>query len=203
MLVLNQVRVLAVYIFAPSILKVSQTDAVMRRSRRFYTDSVSRKSKSKPKRTRGNRISELHDYIAETSTALVKYLPPVERPKYDMFGRRVKARGGAATTGAMGDDDRQKNKNADTDTVDVALLISSIREKSLCDNNTFLRGFYMSLTTLHRSFVCIDTIAHNYLLIDAMLAAGSATLVSREKWYYIMYNAIIERETLCKDIFIA
>jgi hypothetical protein len=133
----------------------------------------------------------------------VKYLPPVERPKYDMFGRRVKARGGAATTGATGDDDRQKNKNADTDTVDVALLISSIREKSLCDNNTFLRGFYMSLTTLHRSFVCIDTIAHNYLLIDAMLAAGSATLVSREKWYYIMYNAIIERETLCKDIFFA
>ena len=201
MLVLNQVRVLAVYIFAPSILKVSQTDALRRHRERFYTDSVSRKSK--PKRTRGNRISELHDYIAETSTALVKYLPPVEKPKYDMFGRRVKARGGAATTGATGDDDRQKNNHERSDMVDVALLISSIREKSLCDNETFVRGLHMSLTTLHPSFVCIDTIAHNYLLIDAMLAAGSATLVSREKWYYIMYNAIIERETLCKDIFTA
>lgn len=53
------------------------------------------------------------------------------------------------------------------------------------------------------SFVSIDTIAHNYLLIDAMIATSDATLLSREKWYYILYNAIIERETLCKDIFIA
>lgn len=196
MLLLNQVRVLAVYIFAPSILKVSQTDAI----RRFHSDtnSLSRKSQTKRKRTRGNRITELHDYIAETSTALVKYLPPVERPKYDIFGKRVKTRGGAADTA----DTREEHKHIHGGG-DITLLISSIREKSLCDCDTFLRGFYMSLITLHPAFVCIDTIAHNYLLIDAILATSGATLVSREKWYYIMYNAIIERETLCRDIFFA
>ena len=193
MLVLNQVRVLAVYIFAPSWRKASP-DAM----RRFHsdTDSVSRRV-TKRKRTRGNRITELHDYIAETSTALVKYLPPVEKPKYDIFGKRVKTRGGAADT----TDTREEHKNDHAG--DIALLLSSIRDKSLCDCDTFMRGFYMSLTTLHPALVCIDTIAHNYLLIDAMLATSGATLVSREKWYYIMYNAIIERETLCKDIFTA
>ena len=197
MLVLNQVRVLAVYIFAPSWRKASP-DAM----RRFHSDTnsvFSRKSQSKRKRTRGNRITELHDYIAETSTALVKYLPPVERPKYDIFGKRVKTRGGAAHTA----DTREEHKHHHHHGGDIALLISSIREKSLCDCDTFLRGFYMSLTTLHPAFVCIDTIAHNYLLIDALIATSGATLVSREKWYYIMYNAIIERETLCRDIFFA
>jgi len=195
MLVLNQVRVLSVYIFAPSWLKASPNAL-----RRFHSDfdslSVSRRV-TKPKRTRGNRISKLHEHIADTSTALVKYLPPVERPKYDIFGKRVKTRKGATEA----TDAREKNR--DEHTVDIPLLISSIREKSLCDNNTFLRGFYMSLATFHPAFICIDTIAHNYLLIDAMLAASNVKLVSREKWYYIMYNAIIERETLCKDIFTA
>lgn len=195
MLVLNQVRVLSVYIFAPSWLKASPNAL-----RRFHSDfdslSVSRRV-TKPKRTRGNRISKLHEHIADTSTALVKYLPPVERPKYDIFGKRVKTRKGATEA----TDAREKNR--DEHTVDIPLLISSIREKSLCDNNTFLRGFYMTLATFHPTFICIDTIAHNYLLIDAMLAASNVKLVSREKWYYIMYNAIIERETLCKDIFTA
>ena len=199
MLLLNQIRVLAVYIFAPSWRKASP-DAM----RRFHSDTnsvFSRKSQSKRKRTRGNRISELHDYIAETSTALVKYLPPVERPKYDMFGKRVKTRGGAPDTAdTAGSREEHKHHHHGGD---IALLISSIREKSLCDCDTFLRGLYMSLTTLHPAFVCIDTIAHNYLLIDAMIATSGATLVSREKWYYIMYNAIIERETLCRDIFFA
>jgi hypothetical protein len=98
-------------------------------------------------------------------------------------------------------DAREEHKNDHGG--DIALLLSSIRDKSLCDCDTFLRGFYMSLATFHPSFVCIDTIAHNYLLVDAMIATSGATLVSREKWYYIMYNAIIERETLCKDIFFA
>jgi hypothetical protein len=86
-------------------------------------------------------------------------------------------------------------------------LISSIREKSICDNETFVRGFHMSLATFHPAFVCVDTIAHNYLLIDAILASTTLSmswkLASREKWYYILYNAIIKRETSCKDIFIA
>jgi hypothetical protein len=193
MLLLNQVRVLAVYIFAPSWRKASPAAVATATATATATAGVSRHA-TKRKRTRGNRISELHDYIAETSTAVVKYLPPVEKPKYDIFGKRVKIRRGAM-------DAREDHKNDHGG--DIALLLSSIRDKSLCDCDTFLRGFYRSLATFHPSFVCIDTIAHNYLLVDAMIAAGSATLVSREKWYYIMYNAIIERETLCKDIFTA
>ena len=35
---------------------------------------------------------------------------------------------------------------------------------------------------------------------DTPEAAAHWNLLSREKWYYILYNAIIHQETLCKDI---
>ena len=192
MLLLNQVRVMAVYIFAPSWMKVSEGVA----------PAISHKRK--PKRTIGNRITALHDRISQTSTAVVKYLPPVVQPKYNAFGKRVKrsARttrntGGGSGTGSDGDD--------------VLLLISSIQHKSLCDRVAFLRGFYVAVasTASHHSnaVICIDTIAHNYRIIDDIVAtttapvsAGRWNLLTRDKWYYILYNAIIHQQTPCKDI---
>ena len=89
MLLLNQVRVMAVYIFAPSWMKAHE--GALAAAPGAYT-----RHKTKPKKTIGNRITSLHNHISQTSTAVVKYLPPVVRPKYDAFGKRVKRAAGSA-----------------------------------------------------------------------------------------------------------
>ena len=190
MLLLNQVRVMAVYIFAPSWMKVGEGTAAAAGA---YT-----RHKIKPKRTIGNRITALHNHISQTSTAVVKYLPPVVRPKYDVLGKRVKrvaraAGDGGGVDGGGGDD--------------ILRLISSIQQ---CDRDVFVRGFYAATAALavdtprNTTVISIDTLAHNYRIIDGIVAAAAAAahwnLLSREKWYYILYNAIIHQETLCKDI---
>jgi len=196
MLLFNQVRVMAVYIFAPSWMKVSEG---------VVSPAISHKRK--PKRTIGNRITALHDRISQTSTAVVKYLPPVVRPKYNAFGKRVKRSTTTTTTTTRNGGD------------DVLLLISSIQHKSLCDRGAFLRGFYAAVATTtasqhNNTVICIDTIAHNYRIIDDVIATTTTTttttapvsaggrwnLLTRDKWYYILYNAIIHQETPCKDI---
>ena len=189
MLLLNQVRVIAVYIFAPSWMKVSEGTAEAAAA--GYT-----RHKIKPKRTIGNRISALHNHISQTSTAVVKYLPPVVRPKYDAFGKRVKR----VARAAAGDvDGGGVNGTGD----DILRLISSIQQ---CDRDVFVRGFYAAAAALaadtprNTTVICIDTLAHNYRIIDGIVATAHWNLLSREKWYYILYNAIIHQETLCKDI---
>ena len=194
MLLLNQVRVMAAYIFAPSWMKVREGAAAVAGA---YT-----RHKTKPKKTIGNRINALHNQISRTSTALVKYLPRVVPPKYDAFGKRVKR---ATRTGTGGDDGRDGD-----DGDDILRLISSIQQ---CDRDVFVRGFYAAAAALavavdtprNATVICIDTLAHNYRIIDAIVTTASAAaahwnLLSREKWYYILYNAIIHQETLCKDI---
>ena len=196
MLLLNKVRVIAVYIFAPSWMKVR--DVVMTTT---TTATSSIRHKTKPKKTIGNRITALHNQISQTSTAVVKYLPPVVRPKYDAFGKRIKR----ITRG--GDDSVRRDDSGD----DILRLISSIQHKSLCDRDAFVRGFYAAAAAaaaaaIHHpshntSIICIDTLAHNYRIIDDIVATSVPwNLLSREKWYYILYNAIIHQETLCKDI---
>ena len=186
MLLLHQVRVLAVYIFAPSWMKVSPA----------HTSAMSTSTmtaSAKLKRTRGNRISSLHDHISRTSTALVKYLPPVTRPTYDAFGKRIKY------TAVNGDGDG--GGSVDLDAPDILLLKSSIRHKTLCDHGVFVRGFIAAAAVTTDTVVCIDTIAHNYHIIDALVSPSSPfTCISQDKWYYILYNAIIHEETVCKDI---
>jgi hypothetical protein len=186
MLVLNGVRVLAVYIFAPSWMKVREGAAAG-----GYTQT-------KPKKTIGNRITALHERISQTSTAVVKYLPPVVAPKYDAFGKRVKR----AAAAAGGSDARNNGNGGD----DILRLISSIQHKSLCDRVSFVRGFYAAVAfRANTTVVSIDTLAHNYRIIDAIVAATGAArwnLLSRDKWYYILYNAIIHQEIQCKDILI-
>jgi len=95
----------------------------------------------------------------------------------------------------------------DIDAPDILLLKSSIRHKTLCDHGVFVRGFIAAAaaeataTTSTHTVVCIDTIAHNYHIIDALVSPSSPfTCISQDKWYYILYNAIIHEETVCKDI---
>ena len=203
MLLFNQVRVVAAYIFAPSWMKTATVAAATAARKKHAVTTV----------TKANRISELHEYISNTSTALVKYIPPVITPQYDAFGKRVSREktmaGAAAAAGQRTSDDS------------ILLLMSSIQHKSLCENTDFVAGFYSaatsaaaaSTTSAHHMktnphIVMIDTIAHNYRLIDDIIA-GTTTpttppiawqLLSQDKWNYILYNAIIHEPTLCKDL---
>lgn len=188
MLLLNQVRVMAVYIFAPSWMKARE--GALAAAPGAYT-----RHKTKPKKTIGNRITSLHNHISQTSTAVVKYLPPVVPPKYDAFGKRVNpvTRGGSGSGSGGGSGSGSGG--------DILRVISSIQQ---CDSDAFVRGFYSAAAAAaapHNSAViCIDTFAHNYRIIDSIVATAHWNLLSREKWYYILYNAIIHQETLCKDI---
>ena len=191
MLVLNQVRVVAVYLFAPSWMKAMPTPYMT-------TNTMARKRTA----TKGNRISELHEHISKTSTALVKYIPPVITPKYDAFGKRV-----AMTTTTM-------NSMLGSRDESILLLMSSIQHKSLCNKTDFVSGFQLAAARMvstndtkhdntHVGYIMIDTLAHNYRLIDDIITSLAAwKLLSQDKWYYILYNAIIHEQTLCKDILI-
>lgn len=181
MLLLNQVRVLAAYIFEQSCMKVR------------HVEKWIMKPKTQSKKTRGNRIAALHDYISRTSTAVVKYLPPTVSPKYDLLGKRIKSTDSS---------DRNSNVKSGDNNDDIVLLKASIRHKTLCTDDVFVRGFMASVSA--NTFVSIDTISHNYLIIDAITRdhISSWTYIHQEKWYYILYNAIIHEETLCKDILI-
>jgi hypothetical protein len=194
MLIFNQVRVVAVYLFAPSWMKAmkphsSITAAITRTKNRMTT--------------KGNRISDLHKYISNTSTALVKYIPPVITPKYDAFGKRIITSTSTSKSTIEATDES------------ILLLMSSIQHKTLCDKTYFVSGFKVASRMVssinskkgnnsHLRCIMIDTLAHNYRLIDDITASASKAsawkLLSQDKWYYILYNAIIHEQTLCKDI---
>ena len=194
MLVLNQVRVVAVYLFAPSWMKM--------------THPAITKTKIKRRNTNGNRISALHEHITNTSTAVVKYLPPVISPKYDAFGKRVTKR--MSVGRGVGEPGGSEEPGGDS----ILLLLSSIQHKSLCDRSDFIIGFHHSTAAASSAasdniYILIDTFAHNYRLIDNIIAKSASLtaasspswkLLSQNKWYYMLYNAIIHEETLCKDI---
>ena len=198
-------RVVAAYIFAPSWMKTATVAA-----------ATAARNKRATTVTKANRISELHEYISNTSTALVKYIPPVITPQYDAFGKRVSRE--KTITGAAAAAAGQRTSDDS-----ILLLMSSIQHKSLCENTDFVAGFYSaatsaaaaSTTSAHHMktnphIVMIDTLAHNYRLIDDIIAGAKKPstptptiawqLLSQDKWNYILYNAIIHEPTLCKDI---
>jgi hypothetical protein len=200
MLLLNQVRVIAVYLFGSSSMKIIKPPL-----------SMAVKTKTKKRLiTKGNRISDLHEQISNTSTALVKYIPPVIKPRYDAFGKRVAME--SSRTSSVGVGSLLASSSRDDD--DIILLMSSIQHKSLCDITDFIHGFHLSISKImtlpdigiknrHDKCIMIDTMAHNYRLIDDIIANFSSwRLLSQDKWYYILYNAIIHEQTLCKDILI-
>ena len=99
----------------------------------------------------------------------------------------------------------------DAKDTEILYCISSVYHKTLCASEDFIRGFHESLAKLRShggrrratasNIVLIDTIAQNYRIIDdAVIGTNSATVVWKNKWYYILYNAIIHEETVCKDI---
>lgn len=202
MLLLNEVRVIAVYIFTRSALPTM----IMNQS--TTRDSVIKVTPNKKKRTKGNRISDLHNYISNTSTALVKYLPPVIPPKYDAFGKRLSAPPNTKTNGK----DLAGASSTSSDGHTVVRLLSSIRDKTRCDASDFLTGFQRAYgiempnsgnrANSGHGAVMIDTIAHNYHIIDELVSKESSSwpLLTQDKWYYILYNAIIHEPTVCKDI---
>jgi hypothetical protein len=201
MLILNKTRVLSVYIYGPSWARVSPQsleDASKTCTHRGNNDSIHKK------KTRGNRIERLHNYISQTSTAVVKYLPPVNPPKYNLSGKRVISanRNGTAVV-----------TTADTlynPSTEIPRLISSIRNKHVCDIQVFVYGFIDSLKIRCREIgmgvgvpILIDTTAHNYIIIDEIvrLMNDDSPVLWSHKWYYVLYNAIIHRELPCKDLF--
>ena len=204
MLVLNKTRVLSVYIYGPSWARASP-ESLGDASKTHRNNNVSLHKKN----TRPNRIKRLHNYISQTSTAVVKYLPPVIAPKYDLSGKRVViSRGGAAGT---------RTVDGATDTLynpacEIPRLLSSIRNKQHCDTQVFVDGFIDSLKMRSRDMgpgaglVLIDTIAHNYIIIDEIVRsvyadAAATPVLWSHKWHYILYNATIHREIPCKDLF--
>ena len=202
MLLLNNTRVLSVYIYGPSWARI---DPLSSSSAAAAAASGAASDAFYKKKTRGNRINRLHNYISQTSTAVVKYLPPVIPVKYDLSGKRVvsgKRTGtGTGTGGTYAD--ILYNPSAE-----IPRLLSSIRNKQVCEIQDFVNGFIDSLKMRSREtgLVLIDTIAHNYIIIDEIIRSVNNTttvpvLLWSHKWYYVLYNAIIHREIQCKDLF--
>jgi len=200
MMLVNNIRVSAVYIFSPYMVPHNSIIS----SSSGYSNRANTHLKINKKITKGNRIDAIHNYVSNTSTAVVKYLPPVISPKYDVFGKRIMPTRKPAET--------EKTYRKPNDDGVILRLISSIQHRTLCDNNQFINGFRYSISNLSslsgsKNCVMIDTFAHNYRIIDALLTmnmpiSSSWRLLSHDKWYYILYNAIIHEETLCKDILI-
>jgi hypothetical protein len=201
MLLLNNTRVLSVYIYGPSWARI---DPLSSSSAAAAVASGAASDAFYKKKTRGNRINRLHNYISQTSTAVVKYLPPVIPVKYDLSGKRVVSGKRTGTGGGTGTDaDILYNPSAE-----IPRLLSSIRSKQVCEIQDFVNGFIDSLKMRSREtgLVLIDTIAHNYIIIDEIIRSVNNTttvpvLLWSHKWYYVLYNAIIHREIQCKDLF--
>ena len=203
MLLLNKTRVLSVYIYGPSWAQASPES--------LDDASRSRRDTVHKKKTRGNRIERLHNYISQTSTAVVKYLPPVIPAKYDLSGKRV----GISRKGAAGTTAAAAAADVYDPSTEIPRLLSSIRNKQHCDAQVFVDGFIESLKMRcdgtgagpgpgpGPGAVLIDTIAHNYIIIDEIVRAmaGATPVLWSNKWYYVLYNAIIHRELPCKDLF--
>jgi hypothetical protein len=195
MLVLNKTLVLSTYIFGPSWSKC------------IHSDTLSETTMRRPvRRTRSqrDRIEKVREHIAKTSTALVKYLPPADKPIYDIAGKRINTNINNPNSKSIEHIDLN-----DTVTTAIPKLISSIQR---CDLDIFLYGFFKAMIDLaaslnlstqsnnnNNNIIVIDTIAHNYRIIDELNRYFPPLWI--DKWYYVMYNAHIKQEILCKDIF--
>jgi len=194
LLVMNKTLVLSTYVFGPSWTKCIQKD----------TPNIITKRPVSKMRSQRDRIEKVREHIATTSTALVKYLPPVNKPIYDISGKRIH-------TKSIEHIDLNDRISADYYTKSIPKLVSSI-QKCDCDLNLFLYGFFMATRDLadslnistqsnnsNNSIMVIDTIAHNYRIIDELNRHFAPLWI--DKWYYVMYNAHIHQEILCKDLF--
>lgn len=195
-LVVNKTLVISAYIFGPSWVKSLET----KNTNHKY------QSKRRKIRTYSDRIHEIHTRISETSTALVKYLPPKKVNQYDLSGKRIRTRD-------EHEDESLEHTSTSTPTtqVDIPRLMSSIRLKRACDLATFVGGFLdasrdltkslnINITSKKNTTLIIDTFAHNYMILDEINKLVKPLWI--DKWYYVMYNANIHTEVLCKDTLI-
>ena len=217
MLVINKTLVISAYIFGPSWVKCIEKDTHPSGSAGAGSRSGRRKLQ-----TQRDRIERVRERIAETSTALVKYLPPAEVPQYDISGKRIKSLEHTISSGDKSNKNRNKNgKQGSTATAmataaasseEIPRLISSMKHKLNCDNDIFLYGFIEASRDLTASLqrnvksngktaniLMMDTIAHNYILLDALNKRAPPLWI--DKWYYVMYNAYIRTELICKELF--
>ena len=215
MLVINKTLVISAYIFGPSWVKCIEKDTHPSGSAGAGSRSGRRKLQ-----TQRDRIERVRERIAETSTALVKYLPPAEVPQYDISGKRIKSLEHTISSGDKSNKNRNKNgkqgsmatATAAASSEEIPRLISSMKHKLNCDNDIFLYGFIEASRDLTASLqrnvksngktatiLMIDTIAHNYMLLDALNKRAPPLWI--DKWYYVMYNAYIRTELICKELF--
>ena len=212
MLVINKTLVISAYIFGPSWTKCIEKNTSG--SAKAGAGAVSRSGRRKLQ-TQCDRIEHIREKIAETSTALVKYLPPTEVHQYDISGKRIKSLEHTISSGDKSNKNRNKNGKQGsmaTASDEIPRLISSMKHKLNCDNDIFLYGFIEASRDLTASLyrnvksngkfaniLMIDTIAHNYILLDELNKRAPPLWI--DKWYYVMYNAYIRQELLCKDLF--
>jgi hypothetical protein len=189
-LVVNKTLVISAYIFGPSWVKSLETKNMNHKYQ----------SKKRKIRTYSDRIHEIHTRISETSTALVKYLPPKKVNQYDLSGKRIRTI-----------EERESLEHTTTSQVDIPRLMSSIRLKRACDLATFVAGFLdasrdltkslnINITSKKNTSLIVDTFAHNYMILDEINKLITPLWI--DKWYYVMYNANIHTEVLCKDTLI-
>lgn len=189
-LVVNKTLVISAYIFGPSWVKSLETKNMNHKYQ----------SKKRKIRTYSDRIHEIHTRISETSTALVKYLPPKKVNQYDLSGKRIRTI-----------EERESLEHTTTTQLDIPRLMSSIRLKRACDLATFVAGFLdasrdltkslnINITSKKNTSLIVDTFAHNYMILDEINKLITPLWI--DKWYYVMYNANIHTEVLCKDTLI-
>lgn len=220
MLVINKTLVISAYIFGPSWSRCIEKDTPGSAGAGAGAGAGSRRGRRKMQ-TQRDRIEHVRERIAETSTALVKYLPPVEVPQYDISGKRIKSLEHSISSGEKSDKNKHKNgkRHGSMATVaavaaaEIPRLISSMKHKLNCDNDIFLYGFIEASRDLTASLyknvksngitsaniLMIDTIADNYILLDELNKRSAPLWI--DKWYYVMYNAYIRTELLCKYLF--
>jgi hypothetical protein len=218
MLVINKTLVISAYIFGPSWSRCIEKDTPG--SAGAGAGAGSRRGRRKMQ-TQRDRIEHVRERIAETSTALVKYLPPTEVPQYDISGKRIKSLEHSISSGEKSNKNRNKNGRrhgsmatvAAAATDEIPRLISSMKHKLNCDNDIFLYGFIEASRDLTASLqrnvksnwitsaniLMMDTIADNYILLDELNKRAAPLWI--DKWYYVMYNAYIRTELLCKYLF--
>jgi hypothetical protein len=192
MLIVNDTLVVSTYIFGPSWLKSIETS---------IPSTSPFRSKKRNIRTHKERIKNIHDRISNTSTALVKYLAPKKTMQYDLSGKLIRN---------TNDENHDNNhKHTQKGRTDIPRLISSIQSKQNCDIGTFISGFINASRDLTKSLditsnnntttLIIDTFSHNYIILDTI--NNFIPPIWIDKWYYVMYNANIHTELLCKDLF--
>jgi hypothetical protein len=197
MLIINDTLVVSTYIFGPSWLKSIES---------LTQDTSPFRSKKRNIRTHKERIQNIHERISNTSTALVKYLPPKKSLQYDLSGKLIR------NTNDENNDNKNNHKHTHTQNgcIDIPRLISSIQSKQTCDIGTFISGFINASRDLTKSLditsnnnntttLIIDTFSHNYIILDTINKFIPPIWI--DKWYYVMYNANIHTELLCKDLF--